>query len=315
MKGITSRVSLFFKGVAMGAADVVPGVSGGTIAFITGIYEELILSIKSVNGVAVKKLFKEGAGSFWRHINGTFLLVLISGILVSIASLARGITYLLQNYPILVWAFFFGLIVGSVWYVARRMQSWTLTAIIMGAIGAGVAYFITVTVPAETTDALWYVFVSGFIAICAMILPGISGSFILLLLGQYEYILTSVKEFKLSVIITFAVGCVAGLLSFSHLIAWLFKKYHDATIALLAGFMLGSLNKVWPWKEVLSTRPNNKGEIVPFMERSVMPQVFEAQTGNDPQLFGAIMMALAGIAIVLAFEFISTRKGEDIPIE
>ena len=300
-------ISIFFKGMAMGGADVIPGVSGGTIAFITGIYEELIDSLKSIPA-GLRILFKQGVFAFWREVNGTFLLALLSGILVSILSLARVITYLLANHPILVWAFFFGLIVGSVYFVTIKIKKWNVAVILAGIIGIAIAYIITITVPAETSQALPFIFLAGFIAICAMILPGISGSFILLLLGKYEFILNALKNMDFSVIITFSLGCITGLLSFSHLISWLFRRFHDLTIALLAGFMIGSLNKVWPWKEVLQFRVNSHGEEVPFLERSVLPHIYENITGNDPQILAAVGVAVAGLIIIIVFEILSRAK-------
>ena len=308
MRKFKDYISLYLKGVAMGSADVVPGVSGGTIAFIAGIYEELLDSIRSINLSSVKLLFSKGVVSFWKEINGTFLVVLLAGILTSILSLARLITYLLANHAILVWAFFFGLIVGSVYFVATKIKKWNVPVIISGIIGIAIAYYITITVPAETSQSLPFIFLAGFIAICAMILPGISGSFILLLIGKYEYILTALKNIDLSVIITFSVGCVAGLLSFASLISWLFRKYHDLTVALLTGFMIGSLNKVWPWKEVLEFRVNSHGEEVPLIERSVLPGVYENLTGNDPQILAATGLALVGLIIIIAFEVLSRNK-------
>ena len=226
MRNLKDYILLSLKGIAMGAADVVPGVSGGTIAFITGIYEELLETINSINFAALKKLKSEGIKGFWKHINGNFLIALFIGIGISIVSLAKLITYLLEHHSILLWSFFFGLILSSIYLVGKTVKKWELSKIIGLLVGAGVAYYITILPPMENPNALWYVFLSGTIAICAMILPGISGSFILLLLGSYEMVLGAIKDVKLAIIGVFAVGCITGLLSFSKLLNWMFNHCH-----------------------------------------------------------------------------------------
>lgn len=293
------------KGIGMGAADVVPGVSGGTIAFITGIYEELINSIKSVNLSSIKALFgKKGIATFWQKINANFLLALLIGIFISVVSLAKLLEGLLENHPIQIWSFFFGLIVASAIYVGRKVDKWNVISVLFAVIGIVVAYFITTVTPAaSTTDVpLWFVFISGAIAICAMILPGISGSFILLLLGQYKYILGAISEVKITVIAVFGAGAVIGLLSFSNILSWLLRKYHNATVALLTGFMIGSLNKVWPWKQAVETYTDRHGEVKPLVEKNVLPQIYEQVTGNNSELITGILLAVLGIVIVFAFE-------------
>ncbi|MDH6305669.1 putative membrane protein [Parabacteroides sp. PF5-5] len=239
---------IMLKGIGMGAADVVPGVSGGTIAFIVGIYEELIESIKSINASSLKLLFTGQLAAFWKAVNGNFLLSLVTGIAISIFSLAKVITYLLENHPILVWAFFFGLVLASTLFVSKDIKKWDWKTILCFIIGAVIAFYITVATPAETPNGLWFIFLCGAIAICAMILPGISGSFILVLLGKYYYIMEAVKSLDIVTMLVFICGAVIGITSFSRLLSYLLHKFHDTTIAILAGFMLGSLNKVWPWK-------------------------------------------------------------------
>lgn len=303
------------KGIAMGAADVVPGVSGGTIAFITGIYEELLDSIKSINPKALKTLFSEGIGAFWRHINGTFLLMLFMGIGISILSLARLLQFLLENYPVLVWSFFFGLIIASAIYVAKKITRWRAATIVAMVAGAVVAFFITTITPSVSSGdtPLWFVFTSGAIAICAMILPGISGSFILLLLGQYKYIITSLNEMKLVVIAVFGGGAVVGLLAFSNVLSWLLKKFHNITVAVLVGFMIGALNKVWPWKEVTETFTDRHGEIQPLVEANVLPGTYETVTGNSAALLPAIAIAFVGFAIIFVIERIARGPANQQP--
>ena len=298
---------LLLKGLAMGAADVIPGVSGGTIAFITGIYEELINSIKSINLKAIKLFFTGKFGEFWKAINGTFLLSVLLGIGISVFSLAKGLEYLLNHYPILVWSFFFGLIVASAIYVARSIKSWNAGTIISGILGIAVAFGITVISPAEANTAYWFVFVSGMIAICAMILPGISGSFILVLLGMYKFILGAVGDMNIAVILTFLVGAAIGIIAFSNVLSWLLRKYHNLTIALLAGFMIGSLNKVWPWKEVTETIIDRHGELKPIAERNILPGTYEQVTGHEAWLLAAIALAAVGFMLIFVVEGIGKK--------
>lgn len=304
MRNLKDYILLSLKGLAMGAADVVPGVSGGTIAFITGIYEELLETINSVNLSALKKLKTEGLKGFWKHINGNFLVALFLGIGISIVSLAKLITYLLEHHSILLWSFFFGLILSSVYLVGKTVKKWNVGKIIGLLIGAAIAFYITILPPMENPNALWFVFLSGAIAICAMILPGISGSFILLLLGSYEMVLGAIKDAKLSVIAVFAVGCVTGLLSFSKLLNWMFKKYHDLTIAILTGFLVGSLNKIWPWKETISTRINSHGETVPFIQENISPSNYVGEN----QLVFALLMAVIGLVLIIGLEKFAKKE-------
>ncbi|MDO6562626.1 DUF368 domain-containing protein [Amphritea sp. 1_MG-2023] len=296
---IRDYIGLFFKGVMMGAADVVPGVSGGTIAFITGIYEELINTIKGFNPAALRVLFQQGPVAFWQQVNGTFLLVLLAGIVASIATIAGGVLFLLANYPILLWSFFFGLILASVWLVMSHIERWDMNLMSSFIIGALLAYMITRVAPVSVEPTAMMVFISGAIAICAMILPGISGSFILLLLGMYAHILTAVKGLDIQLISLFMLGCVVGIMSFSRLLSWMFSHHRQVTLALLAGFMLGSLNKVWPWKYTLSYTLNRHGEQVPLLQDNVLPWHFESMTGQSAFLLWALGLTLVGMAIVI----------------
>lgn len=289
---------LSLKGLAMGAADVVPGVSGGTIAFISGIYEELIESINSVNLQALTVLRKEGIKGFWRHINGTFIVFLLLGIGISIASLAKVVTYLLEEHPVLIWSFFFGLIIASVWLISKSVGKWNGGTIAALLVGGGLAYYITTIQSVAHIEGNWFIFLSGAIAICAMILPGISGSFILVLLGSYDRVLGAITEKNVVLLGLFAGGCLVGILSFARVLKFLFTKYKTVTLALLTGFMIGSLNKVWPWKEVLSYRLNSHGEEVPFIEKNVLP----ADYGNDPQVLMAVGCMVLGLAIIVILE-------------
>lgn len=293
---------LVLKGMTMGAADVIPGVSGGTIAFITGIYEELINSVKSVNLTALKLLFTGRLAAFWKTVNGNFLISVFLGIGISIFSLAKGLEYLLHHYPVLVWSFFFGLIVASAIYISRTIKKRDAATVISFVAGIVTAYFITVISPAEANTTWWFIFVSGAVAICAMILPGISGSFILVLLGMYKFILSAVGNLNIPVLLIFMAGAALGIIAFSNLLSWLLKNYHRQTIAVLAGFMVGSLNKVWPWKEVTETFTDRHGEILPLTERNILPGTYEQLTGNDAWLLGAVILAVAGFAIIFVVE-------------
>jgi len=295
---------LVLKGIAMGAADVVPGVSGGTIAFITGIYEELVNSIKSINPQNLKLLFAGKLREFWKAINANFLLALVTGIGISVLSLAKLLKFVLENYPELIWSFFFGLIVASAIYVARQIKIWNVSAIISLVLGIVIAYIITEITPAETTEAYWFIFVSGAIAICAMILPGISGSFILLLLGKYTFIINALSEFKIGVIAIFLAGAGLGIISFSNVLSWLLQKFHNQTIALLAGFMVGSLNKVWPWKNTLQTFTDRHGLIKPLLQENVFPHAYS----GDPHLYSALALALVGFVLIFAIERFAVEK-------
>ncbi|MDO9275022.1 MAG: DUF368 domain-containing protein [Lutibacter sp.] len=293
---------IFFKGIAMGAADVVPGVSGGTIAFISGIYEELLASISAINIANLKLLKNEGVKAAWKAINGNFLLALLSGIFISIISLAKLITWLLENKPILVWSFFFGLVLASILFVSKQITKWNAPAIILFIIGAVAAYYITILHPAisESSSLLFYFF-AGALAICAMILPGISGSFILVLLGAYKPILKALdalqyKDIKLLAVVAF--GAVVGILSFSKLLNWLFDHHKNNTLAILTGFILGSLNKIWPWKETLTWRMDSHGMKIPFNEQSVSPFSYQ----GDPQLMMAIILLIGGFLLIVLLE-------------
>ena len=235
----------------MGAADVVPGVSGGTIAFISGIYEELLASINGVNFKAIKTWKQDGFKAMWKSINGSFLLALLLGIGISIASLASLIKWLLNEHPILVWSFFFGLVLASVFFVGKQIKKWSTSVIILLIIGVLLGYYIT-TIPlvANGGESGLFLFFAGAVAICAMILPGISGGYILLLMGAYRSVIDAIDERDFKTIFIVGVGAIVGLLSFSRLLKWLFDSYRNLTLAFLTGFIIGSLNKIWPWKNI-----------------------------------------------------------------
>ena len=291
------------KGVAMGAADVVPGVSGGTIAFISGIYEELIGSINQVNLKLLTTWKEQGIAATWKQVNGNFLLSLLIGIGVSVLSLAKLIRHLLETQPVLIWAFFFGLVLASIIFVGKKITRWYPGTIILLIAGGVLAYFITTLTPQEAEVTYLYVFLSGALAICAMILPGISGSFILLLLGMYKPVLDAIHFRDFGIIAVLMGGAVVGLLSFSRLLKWLFDHYENLTLAVLTGFILGSLNKIWPWKEVLESEMIN-GKLKILKEQSVLPSTYE----GDPQLGMAIFFGLIGFGFILLLERLADQK-------
>ncbi len=309
------------KGLAMGAADVVPGVSGGTIAFISGIYQELIDSINNVNLSVLKTLKKDGLKAAWQQVNGGFLLALLSGIFISVLTFSKIITHLLEDHPILVWSFFFGLIIASIALIWKETSNWKVVDILALVIGIVLSYYITIARPVSSPDSYWYIFLSGFIAIIAMILPGISGAFILLLMGSYETVIGTINKFREGIVkfdmailgdamlklSVFALGAIIGLKSFSKILHWMFEKHKNTTLALLIGFMAGSLNKVWPWKQVLETRINTHGEVVPFIENSILPQNFE----GNPQVMTAIILAIVGFFVIFGMEKMASKLGKN----
>ncbi|NYJ27366.1 DUF368 domain-containing protein [Allomuricauda sp. ARW1Y1] len=296
-------VFITLKGMAMGAADVVPGVSGGTIAFISGIYEELITSINNINLSLIKMLRKDGIKAVWNKVNGNFLLALFVGIFISVLSLAKFLSWLLENEPILLWSFFFGLVVASIFMVGKEITRWNMGSIAILLLGAALAFFITELPASDNVDSLPYLFLSGALAICAMILPGISGAFILVLLGSYKTILDAVHERDFKIILTVGIGAIFGLLSFARLLKWMFNHYKNITLALLTGFILGSLNKIWPWKKVLETKTFGDKTIV-VDDMNVLPGAFE----GDSKLMLALVLAILGFSLIFILERLASKK-------
>ncbi|WP_350310651.1 DUF368 domain-containing protein [Marinobacter sp. SS13-12] len=294
--------------MAMGAADIVPGVSGGTIAFITGIYFRLLEAIGAIPLAVFRHLIRGRINAFWLACDGTFLLSLLMGIVVSIATLASAISFILTEYPVLIWSFFFGLIVASVWHVGRQVRHYVPMLILPFLAGTVFAWWVT-TLPASQLDPSAMVFFgAGALAICAMILPGISGSFILVILGMYVPVLDAIRALDLGTLLIFVGGCLVGLLSVARLITWAFRRFHDPVLALLTGFMVGALNKVWPWKEAMSWRTNSAGEQVPLNEASISPLGYAEMTGQDPQLMLAVICASLGLLLVLLVEWAGRKE-------
>ena len=298
---MTEGISLFFKGLAMGAANVIPGVSGGTIALITGIYERLIDAIKSCDLKAAKLVMQGNLKGAWQHVDGTWLTILLGGVAISIVSLARLFEFLLESHERYTMAFFFGLIVISIAFVAKRVDSWNTSTIVSLIIGTIMAVSIAMLAPASENDHWFYVFLCGVFAISSMILPGLSGSFVLILMGNYALVLGAISSLSLNILIPLAVGCGFGLIAFSHILSWVFKRYPNETLALMTGFVIGSLVVIWPWKEAVIDIVERVGkeprEVVTAYEW-FLPQLQAASTW-----IAIGLMILGALAIVLMEKF------------
>jgi putative membrane protein len=287
----------FFKGMAMGAADIVPGVSGGTIAFISGIYDRLLGAINSIKISVFKTIRTQGIGAAWKEIDATFLVFLLGGMLTSIVLLSAPIKYALAYHPVLLWSFFFGLVLASIWLVGKQIKKYNLVNILLFLVGGIFAFWITTLEILQGSGNLFYLFLSGSIAICAMILPGISGAFILLVLGVYHLIINALHEKNIQILAIFGMGCIVGLLSFSRALKWLLTKKRTQTLAVLTGFLLGSLNKIWPWKNKMGASPiyvHSDGQ-----EEWQLTPVLPANFEGDPQLALAFGLFILGIVLIL----------------
>ncbi len=323
MKGFLKNIIVAVKGACMGAADVIPGVSGGTIAFIMGIYDDFVGSLAAINGEAVKLLFKGQFKAFWKHINGSFLLSLVIGIGISVISLAGLMQMLLSDFPIQTWAFFFGLIVASSIFIIRGISGWRLREGLLLVLGIILGVVICTLSPTQTPDGLWFIFLSGALAICAMILPGISGSFILLILGKYQYMMGCISDLvsgvnfgqNFLILCIFGIGAVVGILGFSKFLHWLLARWNKETLIVLAGFIIGSLVKVWPWSNteaiVLSQFPD-AALLAESLDGHLPAEVLAQYSGStDPHIAGAILFALIGFGLVTGIELagkIITRR-------
>lgn len=321
------------KGIAMGAADAVPGVSGGTIAFISGIYEELITTISGVNLSLWTTIRKQGFSAFWKQLNGNFLLALLLGIVLSFVTFMRLAKYLIEQHPVLIWSFFFGLIVASIVFVGKQITYWNLGTIIALLFGIFAAYYITTLPSMANNDSAIFLFFAGALAICAMILPGISGSFILVILGAYKPLSDALHDFDFKRVAIFALGAVIGLISFSHVLKWLFNHYKNTTLAVLTGFIFGSLNKIWPWKETLTVLEKSTGETVSISSITDYGtlEVYQRELGDfetlkmvseksttpfhysdinhliDPQIIWAIALMIVGFLTIFILEKVGSK--------
>ncbi|MDO5655510.1 MAG: DUF368 domain-containing protein [Flavobacteriaceae bacterium] len=336
MRNFKDYFTIFSKGLAMGAADVVPGVSGGTIAFIAGIYDELLDSISSINFGLIQVFKEDGIAGVWKKVNGNFMLALLSGIAVSILSLAKLLTHAMHFYPIQLWSFFFGLIIASIWYVGVQIKKWDIYAILGLVAATAFVYWLSVTPPLGSNNSYVFLFFAGAIAACAMILPGISGSFILLLLGAYATVITAVGNHDFLTVGVVGLGAATGLISFSTLLKYLLSKYHNTLIAILTGFLIGSLWKIWPWKKDQYVYVKDVGEthssevlgeyasltafmknqntdtfesIKAYVEQNILPGTYETlNPGTSNELISSIIFTILGFSIIFIIEFLATRK-------
>lgn len=302
-RSIKDYLLILLKGMCMGAADVVPGVSGGTIALLTGIYEEWLQSLKRCTPAVLLMLKREGIVKTWRHINGNFLLALFGGILISLKTFAAIVLIAMENYPILVWAFFSGLLATSVVHLLRGQRGWGKTEALGVVVGIAFVLAISLITPAQLPGYGWILFLGGFVAICAMILPGISGSFILLLVGLYPVFLQAIHELDIIKLLWFGAGCICGLVVFSRFILWLLHTYHNQTMSVSVGLLVGSLYVTWPWKEVLTTTINSEGKEMVLQQVSVSPGYYAQLTNNDPMILAALLCAIIGGSLVLGLEY------------
>lgn len=335
-RSFTQYLIISAKGLAMGAADAVPGVSGGTIAFISGIYEELVTTISNVNLSLITTLRKSGIKAFWKQINGNFLVALLTGIVISFVTFMKLAKYLIENHSIFIWSFFFGLIIASIIYIGKQIKSWNLKTIISILIGAVLAYYVTTLPSLANNDNPYFLFIAGAIAICAMILPGISGSFILVILGAYKALSDAIHDIDIKKLLLFIGGAIIGLLSFSRLLKWLFNNYKNTTLAILTGFIIGSLNKIWPWKQTISVYSKELGKELAFsevsnlgtlsvfqnktqdfdsfktvLEKSVSPNLYSNINQQiDSSLLFAIVFMTLGFLTIFILERISTIKNK-----
>lgn len=313
-------LSLILKGATMGVAEVIPGVSGGTLAFITGIYERLLNSINSINLKLVGTLKNDGIKGVWSKIDGNFLIKVIFGMAIGFIIGLKIIVGLLESHPIHIWSFFFGLIIASIPLITKQVKRWGLIEILFFILGFGIVYWITIASPSSGSEHLAMVFLSGILGISALMLPGLSGSFVLLLMGMYTIIMPAIKDFlvnpfgpELQIVIVFGLGLLIGLFTFSKLLGYTFDKYPNQTLALLGGFLLGSLNKVWPWQHVTSTRINSKGEEVVKFSESILPSTFSGLDenplyGTDPHVLSCILLMAVAVVIIFSLDRFASKK-------
>lgn len=319
MKGFLKNITVAVKGACMGAADVIPGVSGGTIAFIMGIYDEFVGSLASINSEAIRMLLKGQFKAFWKHINGSFLLSLVIGIGISVVSLAGLMQMLLSDFPIQTWAFFFGLIVASSIFILRGISGWALREVLLLVLGIILGIVICTLSPTQTPDGLWFIFLSGALAICAMILPGISGSFILLILGKYQYIMGCISDLvsgvnfaqNFLILCIFGIGAIVGILGFSKFLHWLLARWQKETMIVLAGFIIGSLVKVWPWNNMEAIVTSQFPNVASLSESlgGTLPAEIVAQYAEhiNPHTTSAFAFALIGFFLVTGIELAGNK--------
>ena len=293
-------IRTFLKGAAMGAANVIPGVSGGTIALITGVFERLINAIKSINGQALRLLFSGRLNELARHLDLAFLIALFAGVGTAIISLAKVLRFLFEYYPVHIWSFFFGLVLASIFFVGRTVTKWSAAPIISFLVGTAIAVLISVMSPASENSALYYLVLCGVVGVCSMILPGLSGSFVLVLMGNYQLVMiNAVSDFNLTILLPVGIGAVVGLIAFSHLLSWVLKKFPDQTIAMLTGFITGSLGILWPWKTVVTQNFGEKVKTIGYSWH--LPDL-------NGEFVSAAIVFLLGIAAIVLTEWLAGKK-------
>lgn len=315
-RSIKDYLTLTLKGIAMGAAEYIPGFSGATIAFITGLYKEIVDSVNQLNFRGLKILLKSGGKPFWKHINGNFMLSLSIGIFISFFTLGRLFSYLSIEYPIFIWSFLFGVIVASTVYVFREYQEWSYKTIFANLFGLGIALLVNILMPLkmQKDSEYWLVLLCGIVASFAMYLPGISATLILILLGQYEYILKSFSSLKFDFIVVYLSGCFFGFLFLSRFFAWFINKFRNISISILTGFMIGSLFKLWPWKHTLLSHTNQFAQIIPVKQENVLPEAYYDLTGRDPLTLYAILMAITGFLVIYLLHNTFSKPKQQIEI-
>ena len=303
MKGVHEYFMLFLKGMGMGAANVIPGVSGGTIALITGIFERLIDAIKSFDLTAINLLLKFKIKDFFKHTDLFFLAAVLSGAIVSVFSLAKLLGFLFDNYPIYVWAFFFGLILASVYFVGKTVEKWTFSVFTTFVIGTGIAIALSVLSPATQNDSFLYLIICGVVAICSMILPGLSGSFVLILLGNYELVMIqAVSNVEIRILFPVAIGTIGGLILFSHLLSWVYKKFKNETISILTGFILGSLAILWPWKNEIYRYDEAGNLVLKKGEKVIQGYDRFIPDSFTTEVWLALLWVIVGVATIWVIE-------------
>ena len=311
---MSERLRILAVGLLMGAAEVVPGVSGGTIAFVSGFYERLVDGIGRLTGTGPRELVRLGPVAWWRSLDLSFMLLLFGAMLVSVLSLARGVGYLLEYHPIPVWAFFFGLVAASIPVVGRKLLPLTPGIGFAFCSGLTLGLLIARLPPLDAEASPLALFLGGAVAVCAWILPGLSGSFVLLALGLYQTVIDALSDLDLALIACLGLGCMLGLLSFARLLAALLHRFHDGTIAVLVGFMAGSLARIWPWRYTTSYQLQPDGGRLPLVQEPALPWTWGPLTGSDPQLLPALMAAVLGAGIILLMEYFSRMAGRNGPL-
>ena len=309
MRNLKEYFLLFLKGMGMGAANVIPGVSGGTIALITGIFERLIDSIKSFDFVALRLMIKFQLKEFIKHTDLFFLISVLSGAVFSVFSLAKLLEFLFENYPIYIWAFFFGLILASVYFVGKTVEKWSISVIITFIVGTGIAVAISVLSPATENDSFFYLIICGVVAICSMILPGLSGSFVLILMGNYELVMIqAVSNVNLKILFPVAIGAGGGLVLFSHLLSWVYKKFKNETISILTGFILGSLLVLWPWKNEIYRLDEAGNFVMKKGEKVIQGYDRFIPDSMTTEVWIAILMMVIGVVTIWIMEKVLNKE-------